>query len=326
MKKVFIEHITRYNYSNNVRYHANQAMLYPISNEFQKVNSHKLEVTNFPIISTHKDFFGNTIGTFNIIAPHDHMTVKSLVEITISPRTIDKVNEDPKLQWTKIDALKQNILFFEYLSQTDLINSIDVSNILPEEYRAINPLDICVMLSKFVFENFSYQKGVTNVESSIEEVWKLKAGVCQDFTNILLYLNRFFGIPSRYVSGYICPSDDSNFRGVGATHAWVEAYIPQLGWVGIDPTNNCITKGNHVILSVGRDYKDCSPLKGVYSGVSTDQLEVSVIIKDKNQFKTPITAQEQEIKQKEVGVGKIAVNSYAKHQEILIQQQQQQQQ
>ena len=105
----------------------------------------------------------------------------------------------------------------------------------------------------------------------------------------------------------------------------MEAYIPQAGWVGIDPTNNCITKENHVILSVGRDYKDCSPLKGVYSGVSKDLLEVSVVIKDNNKFKAPITAQEQEIKQEEVSVGKISVNSYAKHQEILIQQQQQQQ-
>ncbi len=326
MRRVYIQHTTRYNYSNSVRYHANQIMLYPVSNEFQKVNSHKLEVTSLPAISTHKDFFGNKIGTFIIIAPHDHMTVKSLVEITMLPRIIKKVNEDPKHQWVKIEALKQNISFFEYLVQTDSFINTDVSRILPENFKTLDPLDICVMLSQFVFENFSYQKGITNVESSIEEVWKLKAGVCQDFTNILLYLNRFFGIPSRYVSGYICPSDDSNFRGVGATHAWLEAYIPQLGWVGIDPTNNCITKENHVILSVGRDYKDCSPLKGVYSGVSTDQLEVCVVIKDKNQFKTPITAQEQVIKQKEVGVGKIAVNSYAKHQEILIQQQQQQQQ
>jgi len=149
--------------------------------------------------------------------------------------------------------------------------------------------------------------------------------VCQDFTNILLYLNRFFGIPSRYVSGYICPSDDSNFRGVGATHAWVEVYIPQIGWVGIDPTNNCITNGNHVILSVGRDYKDCSPIKGVYSGVSTDQLEVSVVINDKNQFEASIATQKKEEIKEEISTDKVTVNSYAKHQEILIQQQQQQQ-
>ena len=325
MRKVFIEHITRYNYSNSVRYHANQVMLYPISNEFQKVNSHKLEVTSFPTISTYEDFFGNTIGTFNIIAPHNQMTVKSLVEITMLPKTIEKVNEEPKEQWAKIEALKQNISFFEYLSQTDSFTNTDVSSILPEDFKTLDPLDVCVILSQFIFENFSYQKGITNIESTIEEVWKLKAGVCQDFTNILLYLNRFFGIPSRYVSGYICPSDDSNFRGVGATHAWVEVYIPQIGWVGIDPTNNCITNGNHVMLSVGRDYKDCSPIKGVYSGVSTDQLEVSVVINDKNQFEASIATQKKEEIKEEISTDKVTVNSYAKHQEILIQQQQQQQ-
>ena len=98
MRKVFIEHITRYNYSNSVRYHANQVMLYPISNEFQKVNSHKLEVTSFPTISTYEDFFGNTIGTFNIIAPHNQMTVKSLVEITMMPKIKILTLKMPKIK------------------------------------------------------------------------------------------------------------------------------------------------------------------------------------------------------------------------------------
>lgn len=322
MRKVFIKHITHYKYSNSIRYHSNQLMIYPISNKFQKVNSHKLEVTSSPTISTHKDFFGNIIGTFNINAPHDWMTVTSLAEITMLPRTIEKVNEDTKQQWANIEALKQNISFFEYLNQTDSFTTTDVLSILPKDFKNLDPLDVCVMLSQFVFESFSYQKGITNIESTVEEVWRLKAGVCQDFTNILLYLNRFFGIPSRYVSGYICPSDDSNFRGIGATHAWVEVYIPQIGWVGIDPTNNCITNGNHVILSVGRDYTDCSPIKGVYSGVSTDQLEVSVIINDKKVFKNLMTAKKQEITKEEEIINKKVVNSYAKHQEILIQQQQ----
>ena len=95
--------------------------------------------------------------------------------------------------------------------------------------------------------------------------------------------------------------------------------------MGIDPTNNCSTNGNHVILSVGRDYKDCSPIKGVYSGVSTDQLEVSVVINDKNQFEASIATQKKEEIKEEISTDKVTVNSYAKHQEILIQQQQQQQ-
>ena len=98
-----------------------------------------------------------------------------------------------------------------------------------------------------------------------EEVWKLKAGVCQDFAHILLIFLRMFNIPSRYISGYICPKG-KEMRGEGATHAWVEAFIPDYGWLGLDPTNNCIVNDQHVRLATGRNFADCTPVKGTYKG------------------------------------------------------------
>lgn len=321
MRKVFIEHITHYMYPNSVSYHSNQIMLYPRVNEFQELNSQLLQITTHPQIFTHKDFFGNKIGTFNIIESHDTLTISSLVEITMNSKPIPTIDEDPKLQWNNIDLLKKKISFFEYFSQTDYYPSSNLSTILPYDYTTTPPLEVCVALSEFVYQNFAYRQGITSVSSSLAEIWKLKAGVCQDFTNVLLHLNRFFGIPSRYVSGYICPTENSNFRGVGATHAWVEVFIPKMGWIGLDPTNNCVTNENYVILAIGRQFKDCSPVKGVYSGDSKDLLDVSVKISDKNHFNSNKTHNSPSSFTQNKAQNPL--NSFAKHQEILIQQQQQ---
>jgi transglutaminase-like putative cysteine protease len=94
---------------------------------------------------------------------------------------------------------------------------------------------------------------------------------------MLLVMLRLVNIPARYVSGYVCPIDH-NLRGEGATHAWVEAYIPFYGWLGLDPTNNCIVTDGHVRLAIGRSFSDCSPVKGSYKGTAKQILEVGVSV------------------------------------------------
>ena len=105
----------------------------------------------------------------------------------------------------------------------------------------------------------------------------MKKGVCQDFAHVLLQLLRTVGIPSRYVSGYICPNE-SGLRGEGATHAWVEIYTPTQGWLGLDPTNNIWTMDNHIRLSVGKNFYDCTPVKGTFKGLARQTLSVSVSV------------------------------------------------
>lgn len=96
------------------------------------------------------------------------------------------------------------------------------------------------------------------------------------------------GIPARYVSGYICPNNN-DLRGEGATHAWVDAYIPYYGWIGLDPTNNCIVSDRHVRLAIGRNFSDCTPVKGTYKGSSEHTLQVYVTIEN-GMLKTNIDA------------------------------------
>jgi transglutaminase-like putative cysteine protease len=151
------------------------------------------------------------------------------------------------------------------------------------DYNA-TPFENARVFTTHVYNNFQYQKGVTSIETATEEIWNLKAGVCQDFAHILLVFLRMFNIPGRYVSGYICPKN-KEMRGVGATHAWVEAYIPWYGWLGFDPTNNCVVNDQHVRLAVGRNFTDCTPVKGTFKGSLMHTLEVAVEIENSSTTK-----------------------------------------
>ena len=119
--------------------------------------------------------------------------------------------------------------------------------------------------------------------TTIDEVLKLKSGVCQDFTNLLIQLCRMSKIPTRYVSGYVFA--DEGLRGAGATHAWAEILIPNYGWLGLDPTNNCIADQFHIRLAVGRNYNDCAPVKGVFKGKETQLMDVKVHLDSKKKSK-----------------------------------------
>ena len=159
------------------------------------------------------------------------------------------------------------------------------------------PLKNALVLSEYVNANLAYEQGVTSVETPTEEIWQLKAGVCQDFAHLLLFMLRLIGIPARYVSGYVCPKEEG-VRGAGATHAWVEAYIPFYGWLGLDPTNNTIVNDGHVRMAIGRNFADCTPIKGTYKGTGAHTLTVTVNIengkpkKADSELNTPVYVRE----------------------------------
>ena len=172
------------------------------------------------------------------------------------------------------------------------------------KYQDKPVIEIARLCNQYIYSNFSYTKGITNIETTLDEVLQHKKGVCQDFALVLLQLLRTAGIPCRYVSGYVCPNK-SGLRGEGATHAWVEIYTPTQGWLGIDPTNNIWTMDNHIKLSVGRNFSDCTPVKGTFKGLAKQKLSVSVSVEyeDGRQFEEVNEVQLQEIsleKQKEL--------------------------
>lgn len=144
------------------------------------------------------------------------------------------------------------------------------------ERKRRSPLAFLRDITSGVHRSFDYVKKSTRVNSPIEDALQSRQGVCQDFAHIMIALVRNAGIPCRYVSGYLYHSKESNSVADGATHAWIEALIPRLGWVGFDPTMNAIASAEHIRTAIGRDYADVPPTMGMMKGKAETQLQVRV--------------------------------------------------
>ena len=278
MPRFKIHHVTKYTYEAPVRDSANQIILFPVKDEYQDVLKQELHITGDPDMDVFKDYYGNEIGSFMHADPHNELLIDSKVEVITYDRTLPNDTTAADLQWDYLRQLRYEVPYIDFLTQEQFASLQEVMEVLREqECITCTPLGAAKKITEYVFTNFKYIKGITTVETTLDEIWKLKAGVCQDFAYILLVMLRIINIPARYVSGYICPNKNG-MRGEGATHAWVEVYIPHYGWLGVDPTNNCLVNSLHVRLAVGRNFRDCSPVKGTYKGVSGHQLEVGVSV------------------------------------------------
>lgn len=276
-----VKHITRYTYSSPAMECTNQIMLYPIQDSMQNLVSHQITITANPHIENFVDYFGNKLGMFSVIAPHNELLISSEAEVTTQKMSVPQDKKPAAEQWARLATLCEQFPYIDFLQQESFENIKELKDFIDSIYSIDKtPFENAQAFSAYIFNNFTYQKGITSVETDVDEIWKLKAGVCQDFAHFLLLLLRRINIPARYVSGYICPKN-AEFRGEGATHAWVEAYLPDFGWVGLDPTNNCIASDRHIRLAVGRNFSDCTPVKGTYKGSSDHVLEVSVSIDNK---------------------------------------------
>lgn len=278
MPRFKIHHITKYTYGDAVRDSANQVLLFPIKDEHQEGLKQELHISGDPNVDIFKDYYGNEVGAFMHSAPHKELVIDSKIEVITKPRPVPADEVPKEKQWNELQQIRYTVPYIDFLKQEFFSDIDEVKHIANADlYKDYTVLQAAQHLTEYVFINFSYIKGVTTVESTLDEIWKLKAGVCQDFAHILLVMLRMINIPSRYVSGYVCPNHNG-MRGEGATHAWVEAYIPFYGWLGLDPTNNCVINDLHVRLAVGRNFSDCSPVRGTYKGTSNHQLEVGVSV------------------------------------------------
>ncbi len=146
--------------------------------------------------------------------------------------------------------------------------------------RRDDPLSLLREITAKIHHTFTYAPRSTRVDSPIDVALSQRRGVCQDYTHITIALARELGIPCRYVSGYLYdPRDDTSRDGADATHAWVEALLPGLGWVGFDPTNNTPVAERHIRVAVGRDYADVPPTRGVFKGQADTELGVAVQVR-----------------------------------------------
>ena len=328
MPEFKIQHVTRYSYAGPVRDSANQIILFPIVDVFQEVLKHDLHITGNPDVDTHIDYYGNEVGSFTYSVPHTQLVINSQLKVNTHHRPLPVDDIFPENQWETLTKLQYIVPYIDFLKH-EYFDGLGELKLIVDGLKSVQdtPYQIAMRFCQYIYQNFDYIKGVTTVESKLDEIWAIKAGVCQDFAHILTEMLRLVGIPARYVSGYICPNKNG-MRGEGATHAWAEAYIPNYGWLGLDPTNNCIANENHVRLAVGRNFSDCSPVKGVYKGSSGHHLDVAVSVGYQDhepepaidQFVEKVTRPNQFTADKDD-----SKNSYQKYMEMIQQQQQQQQ-
>lgn len=320
-----IKHLTRYAYAAPVIDCANQLMIYPLEDDRLTVQRQDVAISYDPEMAFFTDYFGNRVGVFTVIKPHTELVIESDVEVVTHAIQFPMDEEPAEVQWQHLASLRHDVGYMDFLTPEASALKDEIRNALSAEINgADKPLKNALVLSEYVYDHFSYEKGVTNVETPTEEIWRLRAGVCQDFAHMLLFMLRLVGIPARYVSGYVCPKEEG-VRGAGATHAWVEAYIPFYGWLGLDPTNNCIVNDGHVRMAIGRNFSDCTPIKGTYKGIGAHTLTVSVHIENGEPApEQPPLALEDPVYVQEVKEPIAPVNSYRKY--VNWQQQQQQQQ
>ncbi|MFM2360222.1 MAG: hypothetical protein RLY16_2215 [Bacteroidota bacterium] len=322
MPRFIIQHITRYTYPEPVRDSANQIMLFPIKDHLQEVQHQRLVITGEPAVETYSDYYGNEAGSFMHIAPHNELRIESTISVITKPVELPKDDRPADEQWKNLEAIRFVVPYIDFLKQEQFASKHEVLQIAnPQLFENKTVFQTASELNNYVFQQFKYIKGVTSIESTIEEVWQLKAGVCQDFAHILLVMLRLLQIPARYVSGYVCPHDHQ-LRGEGATHAWVEAYIPFYGWLGFDPTNNCIVSDLHVRLAIGRSFTDCSPVRGTYKGTASQTLEVGVSVSHEDgQVMNEVAAVLTPQPKAPVNENGTPYNSYQQHLQMIQQQQ-----
>lgn len=323
MPEFKIQHITKYTYPSQVRDSANQIILFPIKDEYQDVVKQELHITGDPFIDTYTDYYGNEVGSFTYSEPHTSLVISSKLLVNTHHKPLPGNDIFPSQQWEDLKRLRYIMPYIDFLKQEYFEGFSELMALVQaEKAKDDTPYQVALRFCRYVYDNFKYIKGVTTVETTLDEIWKLKAGVCQDFAHILTLMLRLVDIPARYVSGYICTNRSTALRGEGATHAWAEAYIPDYGWLGIDPTNNCIANDTHIRLAVGRNFSDCSPVKGVYKGASEHLLEVAVSVGEDD----PISHHKETSETPEFKpVNEAAKNSYQRYMEMVQQQQQQQQ-
>jgi transglutaminase-like putative cysteine protease len=271
-----IHHVTKYTYNRPVKESVNQLRIYPVASDQQDILQHEVHITSDPEMFFFLDYWGNRCADFSLLEAHTSLVIDSRVVV----RTIAR-GETPDAPAT-INELAQYLNNDFHLLELARPEEIQSANAMEEIIKLLDckhktVVQIVEACAAYIFSSFKYIKGITTIETTVDEILEHRSGVCQDFAHVLLQLLRSMGIPSRYVSGYICPNKNG-MRGEGATHAWVEAWVPQLGWTGIDPTNNVWATTHHVKLAVGRDFNDCTPVKGTFKGLAKQTLSVYVSV------------------------------------------------
>lgn len=274
-----IRHLTRFRYSQPISESIMETRMHPRSDAHQHCLTFSLSVSPRCRVFTYRDHLGNNVHHFDI--PGDHTQLVIVAESVVE---MQELPEPPRFlsaeAWTALDELVESGDYWEMLlPSTFAVETTAVIDLAARlgATRRDDPLMLVHELNQSLFDYFEYVPRATRVDSPIDEAITSRKGVCQDFAHAMIALLRHVRIPARYVSGYLYRSRESHDRSTpDATHAWVEALMPHLGWVGFDPTNNLLAHCRHIRTAVGRDYADVPPTHGIFRGKTASELYVAV--------------------------------------------------
>jgi transglutaminase-like putative cysteine protease len=280
-----IRHVTQYHYAEPVRESVMELWMQPQKSATQRLLSFELELEPAAQLFSYPDSFGNAVYHFDVPQPHDRLDI-------IARSAVETNEPDPPpaaLDHGEWDRLRGDFIkgeCFDYLRphgyarRTEALQAFVRERGL-DEIRRYDPLTAARELSQRIYDALDYEPGVTEADSPIDHALEEGRGVCQDFAHIMIAVCRGWGLPARYVSGYLFTqrSEGHDRSDPDATHAWVEVFLPSLRWVGIDPTNNILAGERHVCVAIGRDYADVPPSRGVFKGEAESQLVVGVSVR-----------------------------------------------
>jgi transglutaminase-like putative cysteine protease len=281
-----VRHRTTYRYSRDVGYSRLIAHLVPRATPRQRPLSFDVNVTPWPVQRWQRsDSFGNTTNWFTIDQPHDELNVIAESQVAVDPAP-DFAGR-ASLDWESVrrafefpaDAQTRDVVQFVFDTPLTATNA-DVVAYAQESFRRGRPLFDCVLeLNARVHADFAYDKEATDTRTTVERVFELRAGVCQDLAHAGLAAVRSMGLAARYVSGYLLTQPapgHERLLGADASHAWFAVWIPPFGWVDFDPTNDMLPSTEHITVAWGRDYGDVAPIHGIITGGSEHEVEVGV--------------------------------------------------
>ena len=274
-----IEHVSRYFYDIPVRNSVMSLCLMPRDDNGQRLLRFSVSIDPLASMNSETDTYGNTKHVLNIHRQHQYLEIitRSTVETTPSQPLPDSLMDGA---WEEIRSERESLAYWDFTHDSafarpsrTLTAFVESAGIKPTK----DPLESVSLLSDSLYHALQYVPGSTSAVSPIEHALESGQGVCQDYAHIMLAIARSWGVPARYVSGYLyVAGKDGEQARTSASHAWVECLFPGLGWVGFDPTNHCLADQRHVRVAVGRDYQDVSPVRGVLQGGGGVRMEVEV--------------------------------------------------
>lgn len=263
-----IVHSTRFEYVEPACDSQNELRMRPWDRGAQRCTAFDLHVSEPASLVEYDDFFGNRTHSISVSGPHRELEIVARSIVEVDPPAPPPATGVTLVEFLRDDAVRNNV-YCEYLGPSEFV---PFSERLRRFFWMARPLEqedigaYVMRMVAYVRDQFEYETRSTHVHSSLNDILNSGGGVCQDFAHLTIGVLRLAGVPARYVSGYLAPASADAALDVTAqaSHAWLEAWLPGLGWCGYDPTHRCAVDGRHIVVAIGRDYADVPPLRGVY--------------------------------------------------------------